>query len=190
MSAKFKLVYGCYIKRPNDKLIPFDLLVNEGHSLETELSEHPVDSAGTLAVHIHNRLRQGTMDVLISNWSVNEAGKMDYYADDPEKTIKAASPQETNRAKDTFEQLKEVWANKEVVDIVMSLDVYKSVVLTNIQARRSRESGEAQGFQITFKEVKLVTLKKTKLLIGVSSADTNADPENRQAAPSVDMGNQ
>jgi len=66
----------------------------------------------------------------------------------------------------------------------------QSVVLTNIQAKRSRETGEAQGFQITFKEVKLVTLKKTKLLIGVSAADTNADPENRQVSAPADLGPQ
>jgi len=95
-----------------------------------------------------------------------------------------------NRSQDTYDALKQLYEARKTVTIVLGLEVYAQVAIERIGAKRTEDSGDAQKFTIAFKEVRTVTLKKSKLTVSVSKIDTNADVENRQVAPVTDYGKQ
>jgi len=164
----------------------FDLVLSESHSLEARVAEHPIETGSAVATHIHNVLRSGELEGLISNWSVNA------FTSGFDTAVKnfqglAAGP---NRARNFFQEvLKDIWANKKLVTIVLGLDTYENCVITRVDAPRDADSGDAQQFRISFKEIKRVTLATTK--INASTSPLNMDTgDNRQASGNYDAGKQ
>lgn len=192
MPSLFKSDNGYYIKG-NGFLIPFDLVLSEDHSMDSVVTEHPIDGTGTaVATHIHNKLRQGSFEGLVTNWGYNASKSRapDYNQLTGELKTYYRWDNMPNRAKDTYTALKELWQSRSLVEIILGLEVYKNCVITHIGSRRDSDSGEAQRFSIGFRQVALVTLKKSKLTVGVSKVDTNAYPEDAQAAAPINAGAQ
>ena len=77
IKSLFHKADGYYIKA-DGFMIPFDLLLSENHDMEAMVAEHPVDSKSSVAIHIHNKLRSGQFEVLISNWSLNQTPSSRY----------------------------------------------------------------------------------------------------------------
>lgn len=163
----------------------FDLVLSESHSLESTVAEQPIETGSAVATHIHNKLRAGELEGLISNWSINAFTQgIDTAAQN--FLGLAAGP---NRAVNFYKTLKELWANKSIVTIVLGLETYTNCVLTRVDAPRDADSGDAQRFRIAFKEISRVTLATTKIQAATSPANMESD-DNRQASPTYDGGKQ
>lgn len=163
----------------------FDLVLSESHAMEADIAEQPIETGSALATHIHNRLRSGDLEGLISNWSVNALTGS--FSDAAKNFIGLAAGE--NRAVDFYRVLKDLWIKKSLVTIVLGLETYENVAITRIEAPRDPDSGDAQKFRISFKEIKQVKLATTKLKTAVSPANMETD-DNRQASATYDGGRQ
>lgn len=163
----------------------FDLVLNENHSLESEVTQHPVEAGSAIGTHVQNKLRTGGLEGLISNWSLGSP----LFLDDAWFNFVGLSAG-PNRAAQTYQDvLKVLWEEKSPVDIVLGLDTYEGAIITSITANRDEESGDAQSYTLAFQELPQVQLKKTKISAQVSpAAPTNS--LNRQASPTLDLGRQ
>ena len=68
-----------------------------------------------------------------------------------------------NRAKDVWELLKQLQADRRLVTIVTGLEKYENVAVSNVQTMRNAESGEALEFDLQFVEVRTVKLGLTTI---------------------------
>lgn len=163
----------------------FDLVLSENHALESQVAEHPIEVGSSIATHVHNKLRQGELEGLISNWSIRAPLFLDTALLNFQGL--AAGP---NRAVAFFQNtLKKIWAEKKLVTIVLGLDTYTNCIITRIEANRTADEGDAQTFRIAFKEVRTVKLATTRL--ATSTQPLNLDTaDNRQASSTADMGKQ
>lgn len=163
----------------------FDLVISEDHALEAQVAEHPIEVGSAVSTHVHNKLRQGELEGLVSNWS----SLAPLFIDTALQNLQglAAGP---NRAVDAFQNtLKKIWAEKKLVTIVLGLDTYENCILTRIGASRTADEGDAQTFRIAFKEVRTVKLATTRLATATSPLNLD-DEDNRQASSTADLGKQ
>lgn len=163
----------------------FDLVLSESHSMEASVAEQPIEVGSAVATHIHNKLRSGELEGLVSNWSVNTAiASLDTAVRNLQGL--AAGP---NRAANFYKTLKGLWAEKTLVTIVLGLDTYKNCAITRIDAPRDPDSGDAQKFRIAFKEISRVSLATTTIRATTSPLNLESD-DNRQASATYDGGKQ
>lgn len=156
-----------------EKVMAFDLIRSEEHSMVAEVTEHPIDAGSAVATHIHNRLREGTFEGLITNWSTNTREVADGSLLTP-----------ANRAKAMYSDLEELYKSRTPVKVVVGLQAYEDCVITRIGASRDSGTGDAQPFSIAFKQIRRVATKVTKLSLAVSSVGTG----DAETQPQFDGG--
>lgn len=155
--------------------VNLDLILEENHEKNARVTENPMQDGRAVSDGIYLELRNGTLTGLVSNHSIKYAAE--------------ASKQLENRASKAWEDLKAVMDARDLVTIVCSLEVYENVAITNITAPRDGESGDAQEFAITFREVKKVQLREDKVTAQVQPTDMASDI-NRLAAVGTSNGQQ
>lgn len=155
--------------------IGLDLILDEEHSQDVAVTEHPIQKGSPVADHVVAELREGSLRALVTNWSINH------------QTPDGGTP--NNRAGEAWEALKALQLKGEPVTIVTALEVYRDVVITHLDTNRDGETGEALEIGIEFKQVKQVDLKETEVSVEVQPADMDSGI-NRMAALDVAKGQQ
>ena len=98
----------------------------------------------------------------------------------PLTTVEGAEPERTNRADDAWEELNRIFEEGERLEVVVGLDFYENMMITNLVAPRSARTGEALEVQISMREVRfadveVITIEKIK-------------PAQKRVAPRKDAG--
>jgi hypothetical protein len=151
--------------------ITFDLILSEDHSFGNAISSHDIEDGSTISDHIENELVSGSLSGLISNFSLKVEGLT------------------SNRAQDAFDEIRRLWRSREPVTIVTVLSVYEDYAIRDISVARSEATGEAIALNISFREIRRVSLRRVNLEVDITVTDMN-DDLSRQAAPQSDLGRQ
>jgi hypothetical protein len=172
---------GYQINTGDAKPITFDIVVKESHSTESEISTQPIQKGSDLTIHIKDKLVQGSLTGVISNWSLKGESFIDEYAN----SIVSNKEKRPNRAKLCWEKLNNLRETKVRVKIITALKVYNDVVITRVSADRDGESGDAQEINIQFQQLNVVELKQTALTTSVKpeALDPKSPPVVKQATP-------
>lgn len=149
--------------------ISFDLVLSETHNFNSKITTHRIEDGSEIADHIQNELENGTLNGLISNFSLN------------------AGPIVTNRAQDVFEALVSLWNEKQPVTITTVLRVYEDVVISSMPFMRDASQGDSLPISVSFRQIKIVTLQEVTLELSVKVNDLKTDV-NKQVADEVDVG--
>lgn len=149
--------------------ITFDLIMKESHALTATVSEHPVENGSNISDHIQNGIREGSFTGLVTNFSIYGL---------PQSGAQ-------NPAKEAFELLKRLWEDKKLVTLVLVLDTYEDVAITNISVSRDGNSGDAQEFDISFKSVKQVQLREVSIRATVTPPKMDTKKRRQAATKSV-----
>lgn len=158
--------------------IVFDLLIQESHSLRNIITTHTIEDGSAIADHIRNELRQGALVGIVTNYSIG----LNF-------TEGLTLPGKASRYKDAYDAMVALWRERSLVTIVTQLEVYENVAISSVDVSRAPETGEALQFQVSFQQVKSVSLKEVEVTAGIRVGDMGADL-NRQAAPALDNGRQ
>ncbi len=124
----------------------FDLIKSENHRFKSNVSFHPVENDSEISDHIQKEPREGSFVAMVSNFSLLRAGQ----------------PLE-NTALAAFQMLKQIWMDEKTVELVLVMDTYGDVAITDISAPRSADSGDALEFDISFAQVQKVALKEISI---------------------------
>ena len=171
MAIPLKLFFGRDYKIDSKKgSVTFDLILSESHNISNEVSEHPVEDGSVISDHIKNNLENGSLTVMVSNFSLNIFTSV-----------------LSDRAQDAYDEIVRIWKNRELVTIVSVLKVYDDVAITDVSTARSADTGSAIVMDIGFKKVKIVKLKTVLIDVGVKIKGTTTSIE-RQASPPTDQG--
>ena len=151
--------------------IVFTLILKESHSLSATVSEHPVENGSPVSDHIQNGQREGSFTGLVSNFSIFG--------------VRDAPP---NAAKHALDLLTLIWKDRKLVSVNLGLASYEDVAITNVSASRDGSSGDAQEFEISFKQVKKVELRAVSIGVTVTPPPKMDTKKRKQAAVKVDRG--
>lgn len=168
--------------------VELDLILSENHSKEAEVTENPLQDGRAISDGIYLRLREGSLTALVSNHSLKHVEELSEQTTEAILNLAQWQPLK-NRAAETWEELKATMDRKELVTIVTALEVYDNVAITRISAPRDGDSGDAQEFEISFKQVEVVKLREDKVTAQVQPKDMESDI-NRESAVNIDNGQQ
>lgn len=149
--------------------INFDLVLSENHNFSANATTHPVEDGSEISDHIINALENGTLNGLISNFSIN-AGEIT-----------------SNRSQDVFDALVALWKEKTLVTITTVMRVYEDVVITSMPFLRDGSQGESLPISISFRQMRVVTLEQIELEVEVKTNGVETDID-KQVAPEVNVG--
>lgn len=168
--------------------VELDLILSENHSKEAEVTENPLQDGRAVSDGIYLRLREGTLTGLVSNHSLKHTEQLSEQTSEAIMDLADAKPLK-NRAAETWEELKATMDRRELVTIVTALEVYENVAITRISAPRDGDSGDAQEFEISFKQVETVKLREEQVSAQVQPKDMDSDI-NRSSAVNMNNGQQ
>ena len=154
--------------------IPFDLLVDESHSLEFDISEHTVEGGSSVSDHVQPRLRRVQVNGLFTNHSIDgrKSGYVNYGSEKQDGSIEISTKPDVveidgvqgvgNDALDMmFEAVKELARSRETVRVVTSLEVYPEMVFESLKYARGPEDGESIKFTAELREIKTAEVETT-----------------------------
>lgn len=166
--------------------IKFDLEISENHSIEAQVSEHPIEDGSVVSDHVRILPRKGSIVGLVTNhplvspstplpaefvekvtrighpgWLQSLANQ--YTTEEPLtakdfESIPRLTPGENNRARNTWELFKELVSNRQPVTIMTGVEKYADVIVTKVSTSREASTGDALRFSVEFQEIKFVTL--------------------------------
>lgn len=139
--------------------LPFDLLIDESHSLDFDIPEHAVEDGSSISDHVQERLRTVQITGMFTNHPigskksgyVNDDGTVNEEAD--EVNVDGVEGR-GNVALKKFEKLKEIARSRKPVRLVTSLEVYEEMLFESMPYSRGPEDGESIKFTAKLREVK------------------------------------
>lgn len=192
--------------------VQFDLLVSETHSIEAQVTEHPIEDGSVVSDHIRERPRKGSLSGLVTNHPLKTTATLPnsfleklsalgtpnvlesfvaQYGYKPNKGPTKADyeglERPKNRASDTWAAFKALMATRTPVTISTGLEKYYTAVVTKVETSRESSTGDALTFHVEFQEIKVVTL--TEVAITTVTKPLNLKTAtNRQASPKASKG--
>ena len=169
--------------------IDIDLILDENHSKHAVVTENPLQDGRAVSDGIYLQLREGSLNALVSNHSLKHVQKIDDEKQNAETLMNMAQwkDQLKNRARDAWNDLKDLMDKKQPVKIVTSLETYDNVVITDIETSLDGETGDALEIKINFRQIQTVSLTETVVSGPVQPKDMKSGI-NRSAAVGVNNG--
>lgn len=167
--------------------IGIDLILEENHSQNAEVTENPLQEGRSVADGIFVMLREGTLTALVSNHSLKHTYDLSKEEQTSEgllslaETIKNWKLQK-NRAKQVWEDLLKLQRSKQLVKIVCALETYENVAITSLETSRDGETGDGLEIKIGFKQVQTVGISEHTIKMDMKNV------EDRQAAFNANCG--
>lgn len=147
--------------------IPFDLLIDESHSLEFDIAEHAVENGGSISDHVQERLRSVQVTGLFTNHPIGgvESGYVNYgtEAEDGSVTVnREVDSVEINGVQGKgnesldlmLDSLKALARERKPVRLVTSLEVYEEMVIESLDYDRGPDDGESIKFTVKLREIR------------------------------------
>ena len=157
------------------KHLPFNLLIDEDHTLNFRVSDHPLQNGSTISDHVHKEPAEVTINCLFTNHPIKKMSEVsevtfkdDYATSEVKSTL-------TNKALENFDKVVALAKKREPVRLVTALQVYPKMIITSIKAPRDSKTGSAVKFTMTLREINIVQLKSVSL-------DYNFQPEDMLTA--------
>lgn len=140
--------------------LPFDLLVEESHRLEFDISDHAVENGTTVSDHVQERLRSVEVTGLFTNHPIG--GRSPSYVTDGGEILEEADEVKleglsavTNAARDDkLERLKAIARKREPVRLVTALEIYDEMIIEELSFDRGPSDGESVSFRMRLREIR------------------------------------
>jgi hypothetical protein len=157
-------------------VITVDATMQETHTIEADITEHPVEQGANITDHIRPKLKRYTIDGIISNTPIGPTGGLtdalhtaalaagitlpSFPTSFDSDLVRSAGS--TTRAKATFEKLQQLADAGQTITIHTPLADYPNMAIESVTV--VREKGLSSGgirFQMTCKEIRTVEAVKT-----------------------------
>jgi hypothetical protein len=146
-----------------------DASLVETHTFDSEVTEHPVETGSDVADHI-----RVMPDVVVIEGIVSDS-PIGALAD--RRSITEAKPSD-----DCLAWLKAIRSERRPVTIVTSLGTYTEMVMQQLEVPRTADTGEALRFRASFKQIIVVTNRRTTT---VTAQPRGKRKVNRGSKPAI-----
>lgn len=145
--------------------ISFDLILSEDHALNNKITEYNIEDGSIITDNVRNEPEQGSLTVLITNFSI-EAGELS-----------------SNRAQDAFIEFKKLWRSKQRVDLYTIYEVYKNVIITGMNMPRDDQTGESIVVNFGFRKLNIVQLQSVQVFATLNVIEQQKDHGRQTERP-------
>lgn len=152
-----------------------DVAVNEDHSFESEVTEHPVEIGADIADHVRARPITVTLEGIVSDTPIGAL------AERRQQFTLVNGEAFALPSEEALAFLLALRDAREPVTIQTSLRSYESMMLQSLQVPRSASNGEALRFTATFVQVVIVTNQRTVVRVSVPRASNKVNRGNKAA---------
>lgn len=140
-----------------------DLTMEELHERSAEVTQHPVESGGTISDHVILQPERLRLDGFVTDARLR----------DPEAT----------RTQSAFADLDTAWSSGQLVQVVTARKTYQDMVITRLDLPYDRP--ESMEFSVELQQVKIVDAQEVE---GILPADTEETAD--LVTPEQETGNQ
>lgn len=149
--------------------LPFDMLIDESHSVEFDITDHAVENGSSIADHVTERLRSVIVKGIFSNHSIKGARSGFVSENDEvnkETDVVSIEGREAipNSSFERLNALKEIARNRNPVNLYTALEDFElsdiSMVIESLQYDRGPADGESVQFTLKLREVRRARLQK------------------------------
>lgn len=147
--------------------LPFDLLIDESHSLDFDIADHAVENGSSISDHVQERLRSVQVTGFFTNHPIGEkkSGYVNSGTEDESGSVTVNREADVvdingvqgkgNESLDLMlEELKAIARERKPVRLVTSLEVYEEMVIESLSYDRGPDDGESIKFTAKLREVK------------------------------------
>jgi hypothetical protein len=144
---------------------PLDLVEVEEHSLESEITDHPVEDGSDISDNIRIKPRELTLtNAVVSDTPIGAI------ATDPTRILVDDLPPPSM---DAYRKLEQIWLNREPVTIVTNLKKYDSMGLLQLTIPREAKNAGGLIFTAHFKEIRLAKNKRVRMAVPNAGGEAN-----------------
>jgi hypothetical protein len=122
--------------------VEVDVSLSEDHVSTCEVTENPVEIGADVTDHVQEKPDTLTIEGLVSDTPIRLLGNTFGVSD--------------NRARKTYDILREIKSAKKPITVVTGLRQYTNMILRSLTVPRNAETGQALKFTAEFVEVRLV----------------------------------
>ena len=126
--------------------LKLDVLIEEEHSMESEITDHPVEAGAVIHDHVTNQPRRLKMTGFVSDAPLKDA-------DAPLGAVPSAS---------AYQTLEQLWIARTPFVAVTTLRQYDDMIVETLKVPRNSPEG-ALRFECTMKEIVLVASQNTTI---------------------------
>ena len=160
-------------------ILPFDLIVDESHTLEFSASDHPLENGAVITDHITQKLRTCQITGMFTNNPVRKIGNGNTNESAYNVSVKVDENQaRQNVAQLNYLELEKIAKMREPVTI--SCSVFPEaieMIITSLSVKRSAKDGSSITFTLGLREFKVVELKQENVFGKYSPKDMGVAQE-------------
>lgn len=155
-------VISFFYPEPKARLgeIVVDAFLNETHTFSSEITEHPIESGGTVVDHIHEMPFCLSIDGIISNTPMSLVGLTAY-----DSAVRFFKDESNDFALMAFAKIEELFHKREPITIATSLKNYDNMVLENLSIERGGGAQESLRFSCTAQQIRFAHQERNKSLL-------------------------
>lgn len=138
-----------------------DAEISSEHQFDSEVTEHPVEKGGDVTDHVRAKPIVLTIEGVVSDTPIGAlaARRNQFTIVDGEAF---ALPSD-----EALARLLQIRDNREPVTVETSLRVYENMALESLSTTRDAATGDCLRFRATFRQLELVTNRRTTVLVAV-----------------------
>jgi len=159
--------------RIGDMLV--DAAIREEHNFEADVSEHPVETGADVTDHVRVRAPLVTVEGVVSDTPLED------------EIVNARADGETPST-EARARLFDIWNAREPITIETTFALYTNMIMQSFVVTEDGDTGEACRFRATFKQIKLVTNKRTTVKVSVPRGKKKLNRGSQPAAPTAAAG--
>lgn len=150
----------------------------ETHNLDSELTPHPIEEGADVSDHVRVLPDRVVIEGLVSNAPVGEVAV----------TRENETPVAGHflPADDALAYLRQVRDDREPIMVETQIEVYESMVLTNLSVPRDTRTGDALRFRATFQQALIVRTERTSVPVAVPRAQKKSQRGGKQSPSLAD----
>lgn len=135
------------------KRLVVDVTLSESYSLDSEITDYPVESGGSISDNIRPRPRSLDIECIVSNTPLDRFRLVRQYNENGE-CLAARMAQEF---------LESIYTTREPVTIVASKGVYTDMGMQNLTMQVNKDTGDALHFTAKFQQIERVSNARVEI---------------------------
>lgn len=167
--------------------IELDVTIDESHEWTLDVTTNPVETGAPISDHIQELPDRLTITGMITNTPLT-GSIIDIFSNAFQSLIDGKG--NDDRVKTTFDLLRTMYEQRELVNVYTKYRIYENMALTSINIPRSSGIGDAINFTAQFMHIRIVDTQTTDIPSGISKKkdSKSTDSVKKKASPTSKSG--
>ena len=141
--------------------VSVDASISESHSIEGEITSHPVESGSDITDHYRVNPREISLEAVVTSTPIATG----YPAQTAINSVKSIIAKD-DPVMNAWQEVERYFEKRIIITINTSLKKYKNMILTSFNVTRNSAKGQSLHFSLTAREIRVVsTVEKARITV-------------------------